>query len=62
MTRKVPVTISLEVRQLDDLDDIVERTRIPRSVLIREGVEWVLSRYRGRRTTGNRSSTEPESE
>lgn len=64
MTRKVPVTISLESQQLDDLDDIVARTRINRSELIREGVDWIVKRYLYRRTTSKQksSSTEPAPE
>ena len=42
---KKPISVSLEEDQVERLDELSRRTRIPRSVLVREGVESVLTRY-----------------
>ena len=42
---KKPISVSLDEDQIERLDELSRRTRIPRSVLVREGVEAVLSRY-----------------
>lgn len=44
-TLKRPISVSLDEEQIERLDDLSKRTRIPRSVLVREGVEAVLARY-----------------
>ena len=62
MIRKVAVTISLESKQLDDLNEIVGRTRINRSVLIREGIDWIVQKYSGRKALNNPNTLEPSSE
>jgi metal-responsive CopG/Arc/MetJ family transcriptional regulator len=40
------ITVSLSPRQIQELDEICERTRIKRSVLMREVVDEVIARYK----------------
>lgn len=44
-TLKKPISVSLDEEQIERLGELSKRTRIPRSVLVREGVEAVLTRY-----------------
>ncbi|MCH8295752.1 ribbon-helix-helix domain-containing protein [Candidatus Poribacteria bacterium] len=44
-SRKVTVSFSLDPSLLKHLDKICQRTKIPRSVLVREGIEEIIKRY-----------------
>jgi predicted DNA-binding protein len=64
--QKRPVSISLAEDQIERLSELSRRTRIPRSVLVREGVEVVLERYEtqlplplaaGRRVSSKKSNS-----
>jgi hypothetical protein len=43
---RVSVTFSLLARQVELLDRLAERTNVPKSVYVREGVDLILKRYR----------------
>lgn len=43
--RKISISVSLDSYQVERLDEISERTKIPRSVLIREGVQNIIEKY-----------------
>lgn len=43
--RKITASVTLELEQLERLHAVSDRTRINRSVLIREGIDEVLRRY-----------------
>ena len=56
MPRKSPeairrVSVFLTVRQIQGLEALYETTKVPTATRIREGVELVLARYRGKRPT-----------
>ncbi len=44
--KKVPTTVYLEEEQAKALKELSERTRVPQQAFIREGVDYVLRRYR----------------
>jgi metal-responsive CopG/Arc/MetJ family transcriptional regulator len=44
-SNKQAVSISLDAEQIRRLDAVTQRTRISRSVLVREAVDVVLARY-----------------
>ena len=46
MNTKQTTTVSLDIEQIEKLNDISRRTKIPRSVLIREAVDRVLDQYK----------------
>lgn len=39
------ITVSLEPRQIEALDEICRQTRVNRSVLIRDGVDVIIARH-----------------
>ena len=47
MVRKQTATVSLEIGQIERLNEISRKTKIPRSVLVREAVDKVLDQYEG---------------
>ncbi|HFD31886.1 MAG TPA: ribbon-helix-helix domain-containing protein [Gammaproteobacteria bacterium] len=56
MKKKKPkktVNAHLEQEQIERLDKLHEKTRVPRQVYIREGIEMVLKKYEGK-NDGNR--------
>jgi metal-responsive CopG/Arc/MetJ family transcriptional regulator len=44
-SRKVAISVSLDESQVEQLDEISRRTKIARSVLVREGVKAIVARY-----------------
>ncbi len=44
---RVSVTFSLSARQVELLDQLAQRTNVPKSVYVRKGVDVILRRYRG---------------
>ena len=51
--RKIPISVSLESEQVEQLEQICKHTRIPRSVLIREGVQRIIEKYLSHKTGKN---------
>ncbi len=50
---RMSVTFSLSAKQVELLDRLAQRTRVPKSVYVRQGVDVILRRYRELlRTTG----------
>ena len=45
MLRKQTATVSLEIEQIEKLNEISKKTRIPKSVLVREALDKVLEEY-----------------
>ena len=45
-TKKVQTVLSLEPEQREQLEKLHKATRIPRQVLLREGVDMLLAKYR----------------
>ena len=45
MIKKQTATVSLEIEQIQKLNEISKKTRIPKSVLVREAVDKVLEQY-----------------
>ncbi len=45
-TKKVQSILSLEAEQREQLERLHKATRIPRQVLLREGVDMLLAKYR----------------
>ena len=45
LERKLAISVSLDSTQIERLDEISRRTKIPRSVLVREGVQTLLDSY-----------------
>lgn len=45
MPRKIPTTFTVELDQLERLTEVAARTRINRSIIVREGIELALARY-----------------
>lgn len=45
MTRKISISVSLEPHQIERLDEISKKTKVPRSVLVREGVQNIIGKY-----------------
>ena len=45
MIKKQTATVSLEIEQIHKLNEISKKTRIPKSVLVREAVDKVLEQY-----------------
>ena len=45
-TRKVPSILSLEPQQVDQLERLHRKTRIPKQVLLREAVDMMLAKYK----------------
>jgi len=43
---RVSVTFSLSARQVKLLDQLAERTSVPKSVYVRKGVDFILRKYR----------------
>jgi len=43
---RVSVTFSLSARQVKLLDQLAERTNVPKSVYVRKGVDFILRKYR----------------
>jgi metal-responsive CopG/Arc/MetJ family transcriptional regulator len=46
MNNKFSISVSLDREQIEHLDIISERTKISRSVLIREGVKSIIKIYK----------------
>ncbi len=46
MRRKTPVSFTVDIEQLERLDLISQRTRIPKSVLVRQGIDHILEAYK----------------
>ncbi len=44
---RVSATFSLSARQVKLLDQLAERTSVPKSVYVRKGVDVILRKYRG---------------
>lgn len=44
---RVSVTFSLSARQVELLDQLAQRTSVPKSVYVRQGVDVILRKYRG---------------
>jgi hypothetical protein len=42
---KIPATVYLDRAQAAALDELVKRTRVPKSTYLREGVDLILDRY-----------------
>ncbi len=47
MRRKTPVSFTVDIEQLERLDAISQRTKIPKSVLVRQGIDQILQAYEG---------------
>ena len=47
MSRKVLNTIYLDQEQVDRIEKVCFETRLPKSVIVREGVDLVLAKYEG---------------
>jgi metal-responsive CopG/Arc/MetJ family transcriptional regulator len=45
MARKQSISVSLEDQQVEYLNGISKKTKIPRSVLVREAVESLIEKY-----------------
>jgi len=45
MTRKISISVSLEPHHIERLDEISKKTKIPRSVLVRKGVQNIIGKY-----------------
>lgn len=43
---RVSVTFSLSARQVELLDRLAQRTKVPKSVYVRQAVDAILKRYR----------------
>ncbi len=48
LTKKT-INAHLEPEQIERLEKLHEKTRVPRQVYIREGIEMVLKKYEGRK-------------
>ena len=46
MEGKALRTVYLNLKQIDELDEISKRTKIPKSVIIREGIDIIIEKYR----------------
>lgn len=46
--KKVPVSFYITHSQEDKLSDLSKKTQVPMSAYIREGLDWVLAKYRDR--------------
>lgn len=45
-TKKIPSILSLEPRQVEQLELLHKETRIPKQVLLREAVDMMLAKYK----------------
>jgi predicted transcriptional regulator len=45
MPRKIPITFTVELDQIERLGRITARTRVTRSVIVRDAIERELARY-----------------
>lgn len=45
MRRKIATTFTVELEQLERLTEVAARTRVNRSIIVREAIEWALKRY-----------------
>ncbi len=46
MRRKTPVSFTVDIEQLERLDLLSQRTKIPKSVLVRQGIDQILEAYK----------------
>jgi predicted transcriptional regulator len=52
MARKVPITFTVELNQIERLARISARTRVTRSLIVRDAIERELERYELEEQTG----------
>jgi len=45
MRRKIATTFTVELEQLERLTEVAARTRVNRSIIVREAIDWALKRY-----------------
>ena len=45
MRRKIATTFTVELEQLERLTEVAARTRVNRSIIVREAIDWALARY-----------------
>ncbi len=45
-SKQMPRTVWLRIDQIEEIKRISKRTRVAQAVLVREGVDWIIKKYK----------------